>query len=144
MATFIKAGFWETLCQKCLGYKGWLNLDKFVEDKINASGGGYKVYTALLTQETEVPFNVIVLENTIGDIVWTNIYPGLYIATLANAFPLNKTALFISNSAWNNYNVTLITHSGSDDEITVETLNTDWTRVDNILGYTTVEIRVYS
>ena len=72
MATFIKAGFWETLCQKCTGSRGWLNLDKFVEDKINASGGGYKVYTALLTQETEVPFNVIVLENTIGDIVWTN------------------------------------------------------------------------
>lgn len=32
MATFIKAGFWEQLCKPCTGYKGWLNLDKFVTD----------------------------------------------------------------------------------------------------------------
>jgi hypothetical protein len=32
MATFIKAGFWEQLCKPCTGYKGWLNLDKFVKD----------------------------------------------------------------------------------------------------------------
>ena len=32
MATFIKAGFWEQLCKPCLGYKGWLNLDKLISD----------------------------------------------------------------------------------------------------------------
>jgi len=32
MATFIKAGFWEQLCKPCTGYKGWLNLTKFVQD----------------------------------------------------------------------------------------------------------------
>ena len=32
MATWIKAGFWEQLCIPCRGYKGWLNLTKFVED----------------------------------------------------------------------------------------------------------------
>jgi hypothetical protein len=48
MATFIKAGFWETLCAKCTGYKGWLNLDKFVESKVPQPA--YKVYTALVTQ----------------------------------------------------------------------------------------------
>ena len=48
MATFIKAGFWETLCAKCTGYKGWLNLDQFVNSRIPAPT--YKVYTALLTQ----------------------------------------------------------------------------------------------
>lgn len=48
MPTFIKAGFWETLCKKCTGYKGWLNLDQFVESKLPQPA--YKVYTALLTQ----------------------------------------------------------------------------------------------
>lgn len=48
MPTFIKAGFWETLCQKCTGYKGWLNLDKLIESKIPQPT--YRVYTALLTQ----------------------------------------------------------------------------------------------
>lgn len=69
MATFIKAGFWETLCKKCTGYKGWLNLDQFVEDKINSSPGGlgYKVYTALLTEiEANNPI-ALVLENTLGE-----------------------------------------------------------------------------
>lgn len=34
MATFIKAGFWEQLCKPCLGYKGWLNLDEFVNSRV--------------------------------------------------------------------------------------------------------------
>ena len=34
MATFIKAGFWEQLCKPCLGYKGWLNLDKLISDVV--------------------------------------------------------------------------------------------------------------
>ena len=34
MATFIKAGFWEQLCKPCTGYKGWLNLDEFVNSRV--------------------------------------------------------------------------------------------------------------
>jgi hypothetical protein len=34
MATFIKSGFWETLCKPCKGYKGWLNLDEFVNSRV--------------------------------------------------------------------------------------------------------------
>jgi hypothetical protein len=34
MATFIKAGFWEKLCKPCIGYKGWLNLDEFVNSRV--------------------------------------------------------------------------------------------------------------
>jgi hypothetical protein len=33
MATWIKAGFWEQLCIPCKGYKGWLNLDQFVNER---------------------------------------------------------------------------------------------------------------
>ena len=34
MPTFIKAGFWEQLCAQCRGYKGWLNLDEFVNSRV--------------------------------------------------------------------------------------------------------------
>jgi len=34
MSTFIKAGFWEKLCIPCRGYKGWLNLDEFVNSRV--------------------------------------------------------------------------------------------------------------
>jgi hypothetical protein len=34
MSTFIKAGFWEQLCKPCKGYKGWLNLDEFVNSRV--------------------------------------------------------------------------------------------------------------
>jgi len=34
MPTFIKTGFWEQLCVPCKGYKGWLNLDEFVNSRV--------------------------------------------------------------------------------------------------------------
>lgn len=33
MPTFIKAGFWKNLCKPCEGYKGWLDLDEFVNSR---------------------------------------------------------------------------------------------------------------
>jgi hypothetical protein len=61
----------------------------------NFSGGGsaptYKVYTALLTQEgTDAPV-ATVLENTLGDIVWTRSMEGVYLGTLIGAFTTDKT-----------------------------------------------------
>lgn len=32
MPTYIKAGFWKTLCRPCEGYKGWLNLDDLIAE----------------------------------------------------------------------------------------------------------------
>ena len=51
-----------------------------------------KVYRALLTQNgTDAPV-VTVLENTLGgEVVWTRVQAGVYIATLAGAFPAAKT-----------------------------------------------------
>lgn len=51
----------------------------------------YKVYTALLTQTGENAPVATVLENTIGDIVWSRTDVGVYFATLSGAFPINKT-----------------------------------------------------
>jgi hypothetical protein len=100
MATFIKAGFWEKLCQKCTGYKGWLNLDQFVEER--AGGLPYKVYTALLNQSgTDAPVATI-LQNTLdGTPVWTRISAGIYHCTLTDAFPKNKTFCNVTYGANN-------------------------------------------
>jgi len=52
----------------------------------------YLIYTAILTQVlTDAPI-VTVLENTLsGVIVWTRTSTGIYLGTLAAAFPLGKT-----------------------------------------------------
>lgn len=41
MPTFIKAGFWKTLCKPCEGYKGWLNLDELIRDKAGTGVRGW-------------------------------------------------------------------------------------------------------
>jgi len=51
----------------------------------------YKVYTALLTQTgTDAPV-ATVLENTLGDIVWSRVNVGVYLGTLNGAFLSDKT-----------------------------------------------------
>lgn len=94
MATFIKAGFWEKLCNPCTGYKGWLNLDQLIESKVSAST--YKVYTATITQAGTDPATVIVLENTIDPGITINALGNgnFEIISPLNAFTLNKTVGF--------------------------------------------------
>ena len=62
--------------------------------------GGAKVYRALLSQTgTNAPV-ATVLENTLGNIVWTRDSAGTYFGTLTGAFLENKTftPIFINNS----------------------------------------------
>lgn len=62
---------------------------------------GYKVYTALLTQTGQDAPVAIVLENTIGAIVWTRNNPGEYTGTLNNSFPENKTFITYTHDNFN-------------------------------------------
>lgn len=104
----------------------------------------YKVYTALLTQEGTNPPTAVVLENTIGNIVWTYYNTGQYFVNLNGAFPELKTALFITDTTYNTPSNAYILTNGSGDRVVVETYNAANTALSNdILGYTTVEIRVY-
>lgn len=138
MATFIKAGFWETLCAKCTGYKGWLNLDQFVNSKIPAPT--YKVYTALLTQTGTNPPVATVLENTLGDVVWSYTNPGKYRANLSGAFTEGKT--FLSENYNNAFYILKIINS---NYITYATYVTATNTLGNeFLSDTPIEIRVYN
>jgi len=113
MAVFIKAGFWEKLCQKCTGYKGWLNLTQFVQDN---AGLPYKVYTALLNQSGGNAPVPTVLENTLGGTpVWTRGGTGYYECTLPNAFPANKTFCTVTyNVDQGNFGIVFLGRSDDD------------------------------
>ena len=52
---------------------------------------GYKSYVALLEQTGTSDPVVTVLENSIGDIVWTRFASGIFNGTLANVFTADKT-----------------------------------------------------
>ena len=103
----------------------------------------YKKYVALMTQTGTAAPTVIVLENTIGDIVWTRDSTGIYEGTLTGAFTLDKTYAMMS--------VVLVdgivnVFRFSDDVVRVATTNLknpNANHHDNHLSKNTIEIRVY-
>lgn len=148
MPTFIKTGFWEKVKR---APKEWLNLDKFVEDKINANPPnlGYKVYSALLTQENTNPPSDIVLQNTIGSVYWTYEEAGTYYLNSNGLFTENKVLIFITSPANRNildydnafkqgYQTTWLNENQIE---IISYFNTN--AIDNYLLNTSFEIRVY-
>lgn len=149
MATFIKAGFWEKLCKPCKGYKGWLNLDQFVEER--ASGLPYKIYTATVTwNRIDGVVDVNVMQNTLGNVDFEYIptaYAGFYV-TSSNLFTENKTFVLMNGYNWNDDSY-LASAAGtsctiqSESQLTINfdgygnANNTD----NNLTGF--IEIRVY-
>ena len=102
----------------------------------------YKKYVALISQTGILDPTVTILENTIGDIVWTRNLAGEYYGTLLNAFPINKTFIMI-NAFSNNASDSAAALWNTVNEVAVLTCDTSFTRVDNILYLTSIEIRVY-
>ena len=63
-------------------------------------GSSYLIYAARLTQSgTDAPVVAAEYENTIGAIVWSRSNVGIYVATLAGAFVVNKTSI----NCWFNF-----------------------------------------
>ena len=65
-------------------------IDEIIK-KLNDNEPKYKVYTALLTQTGTSDPVATVLENTLGDIVWSRVGVGHYSGVLLGAFTANKT-----------------------------------------------------
>lgn len=60
---------------------------------------GTKIYMALLTQSgTDTPVSTVLMNTLGGTVVWTRANAGDYVATLAGAFPVNKTWFNTPNS----------------------------------------------
>ena len=103
---------------------------------------GYKRYIALISQTGISDPTVTVLENTIGDIVWTRNLAGEYIGTLIGAFPQNKT--YLITQGWANQSFETINMFWfTNDDITILTTDPALIQLDGVLNYNTIEIRVY-
>ncbi len=114
-----------------------------------SSGGGspsiarpYKVYSAILSQGLTASPIATVLENSLGNIVWTRYNVGEYVGTLAGAFLDSKTHLVISTNGGgpqDNYQM----FRNGEDEVNIITFKTGAVG-DDALAETAIEIRVYN
>lgn len=132
-------------------------LDPYVVEAViptPADSRPYKVYTALMTQSgTDAPVPII-LENTLGDIVWTYDAAGTYTGTLLGAFTDSKTVFLLGNeNTFNPMNLTIAT-LGYGDVDTIYLANQRYTKdpatnnlvqagVDSMIKQS-IEIRVYN
>jgi hypothetical protein len=104
--------------------------------------GAYKVYTAMLTQVgISAPTADVILQNTIGNIVWTYAGVGQYIGTLAGAFTVGKTFMLTGNRQPGAIITT--TTAFDPDTVYVNTFNAS-TPANGKLLLTPIEIRVYN
>ena len=102
----------------------------------------YKSYVALISQTGTAAPTAIVLENTIGNIVWTRFGLGDYRGTLTGAFPSGKV-ICLSNQI-DMPTMTIIKRK-NDDIISINTGTPGTTTIaDGILNNTSIEIRVYN
>lgn len=69
MPTFIKAGFWDSICNPCNGYKGWLNLDQFVNERAVLGLRGLFAQTANSTPVTGTTTETTIINGGVGSLV---------------------------------------------------------------------------
>ena len=106
----------------------------------------YKVYVATLGQiTTGAPSVSLLLENTLGSIVWTRTSTGVYKGTLTGAFVNNKTICFISyggtyGSVSTDQSISLSRDSNNNEVLLTQTKSGSY--ADDFQA--SVEIRVYN
>lgn len=114
--------------------------------QVDGSGNmnGVKTYRALLTQlTTAAPTEAAVLTNGIGTIVYTRSNTGIYVGTLAGAFPVGKTFVLIGSVA-GGANAGLATVIATDaNTFTIETADTTFASADSLLSSTPIQVLVY-
>ena len=101
----------------------------------------YKKYIANISQAGTNDPTLSILENDLGDLVFTRAAIGRYEATLTGAFPTQgQVYLMIANSQVDTY---LRIFWTSTDTIEIRTLDFANVLTDGLLDYNTLEIRVY-
>jgi hypothetical protein len=101
----------------------------------------YKKYVATISQTGTLAPTVTILENTIGDIVWTRAGVGVYFGTLIGAFTLNKTFLLMGTIPFINYPAYIFDRTNNDNVSIQTSVNNIMS--DTVLTSTSIEIRVY-
>lgn len=129
----------------------WFRLDEHVRrlalrvDALEEGGGDtrpYTTYTALLTQDTDQAPEAVILENSVGDIVWTRLSAGEYRGTLTGAFVNQKTHSLISkpdaSAEWD-----AILYRINDNVMGLTTRDS-FVETDSLLSETSIEIKIYN
>lgn len=105
-----------------------------------------KVYKAILEQVGTSAPTVMILENTIGEIVWTRIQEGSYRGTLTGAFPITKTFLptinnsnFVQNKSYG----AMLYYRESNNSVRIDIVDSFGLPSDNRLSEAFIEIQVY-
>ena len=102
----------------------------------------YKSYVALISQTGTAAPTVTVLENTIGNIVWTRFAAGDYRGTLTGAFTSGK--VFCLSNQIEPLQTILIVRKNIDS-IAINTITAATTSaIDSALVNTSIEIRIYN
>jgi len=103
---------------------------------------GYKRYIATISQAGIADPTVTVLENTIGDIVWTRLGVGYYLGTLIGAFPNISKTYCVINQTGGAYGIAYFDVNGID-EVIIRWVDFTGTPLDGVLNNNTIEIRTY-
>jgi hypothetical protein len=102
----------------------------------------YKKYVATISQTGTLAPTVTILENTIGDIVWTRVGVGLYNGYLLGAFVNQNNNYLMINNPISSLSVVELKW-GTIDDININTYDTTFVSTDGLLSFNTIEIRVY-
>lgn len=103
-----------------------------------------KVYKALLTQTGTSAPTAVVLENTIGNIVWTIEGTGNYLGTLSGAFVSQNNTYIIVNQNYDSVNAITYSYYNNANSVSIETINiATGANVNNTLSSTSILIEVY-
>ena len=101
----------------------------------------YQKYIANISQSGTSDPTITILENTIGDIVWTRLSTGNYEGYLNNGFPnIDRTYLMINQI--NTQGICYFTW-GSASQLFIQWYDFTYTQLDSVLINTTIEIRIY-
>ena len=103
----------------------------------------YRVYTGLISQIGTSDPTVVIIENTLGNIVWTRTNNGQYLGYLPGEFLATKTFLLTSSDySLNPLNQARQFIRNSDDYIAILT-QINGVVADGLLENTPIEVRVY-
>jgi len=106
-------------------------------------GSSYLVYTSLLSQTgTNAPV-ATVLENTLGEVVWTYVSAGVYTATTAGLFTPNKTTVMFGQSNKDGNAILYYYLYDAGNSLDLSCVQDDGTYSNSYMGDCTIEIRVY-
>jgi hypothetical protein len=105
----------------------------------SAPVSSYQIYTALISQTSNTAPTVIVLENTIGNIVWTFDSNGEYLGTLPGVFSAGKTYFSALPSQ-----ITQLKFVRINDNIINLGTALAGTKTNGLLNNTPIEIRIYN